>query len=99
MLRVGLVGLGYWGQKMFRNLYDHPEVEVVGLADENLQVIPDESYRYQSAEALMDEEFIEALVITTPPDTHYLIAKQALEHGLHVLVEKPMTTSVTQAEE
>jgi len=103
-LRFGVIGWGYWGPKIARNLDALPHAMVAMVADM-------EAYRLASlgmnqswiqtttqAEEVFRSD-VDAVVIATPVRTHYQLAKEALLHGKHVLVEKPLTASVAEAEE
>ena len=102
-IRVGIVGFGYWGPNLARNFHEAAASELVAIAD----VRED---RLKRAEALypgacLEKEYqqlftlgLDAVVISTPPATHYPLAKECLEHGLHVLVEKPMTLNSKDAQ-
>ena len=100
---IGLIGLGYWGKNILRNLY---ELGVLNTAcDFSYQVIeerkrsfPDVSYTIDFNDLLSNSE-IKAIAIATPAVTHYELAKKALLAGKDVFVEKPMTTSVKEGEE
>ena len=90
---VGLVGLGYWGPNLARN-FDHL-ADLAWLCDVDEELRASFAARYPRArvtadyaEMLADPE-LDAVVIATPVPTHYALAKQALEAGKHVLVEKP----------
>lgn len=98
-LRVGVIGAGYWGPNIIRNMWELPEVDLVGVADRNGEALRRVRAHYRHLRvAVTDyrelfESGIDAVVICTPPETHYDIASDALDAGLHVLVEKPLTTS------
>lgn len=98
-LRVGVIGAGYWGPNVIRNMWELPEVDLVGVADRNSEAIGRVQTHYRDLQvAVTDygellESGIDAVVICTPPETHYDIASDVLDAGLHVLVEKPLTTS------
>jgi predicted dehydrogenase len=103
-VRVGIIGYGYWGPNLVRNFMDLTSSDVVMVSDlkkERLvkiansypQVMITENYR-----DLFDQK-LDAVVVATPPSTHYAIAKECLEHGLHALVEKPLTLKSTDAED
>jgi predicted dehydrogenase len=102
-LRVGVVGAGYWGPKLIRNFALTPQADlrvVCDLAEERLQALreqhPDVALT-TSFDALLAQ--VDAVAIATPVATHYRLVKQALTAGKHVLVEKPLTTSVREASE
>ena len=96
-LRIGIIGCGYWGPNVLRNFIEIPEAEVVAVADlktEQLERVkgryPQISYLTQNYQDLFRFD-LDAVVITTPPHTHYQLAKACLMHDLHVLTEKPLT--------
>jgi predicted dehydrogenase len=105
-LRFGIIGWGYWGPKIARNLESLPHVTVTMVADRDttrLLTVPANQYASRvrcttSAEEVFASD-IDGVVIATPVQTHYRLAKDALLHGKHVLVEKPLTANVAQAEE
>ncbi|HEX8993381.1 MAG TPA: Gfo/Idh/MocA family oxidoreductase [Anaerolineales bacterium] len=103
-LRVGIIGFGYWGPNLARNFHDIAASELVAIADQKED-------RLQRARAMYPSVYLEtdyhelfnadldALVVATPPATHHAIARECLEHGLHVLVEKPITLNSRDAED
>lgn len=98
-LRVGVVGAGYWGPNLIRNMWELPEVDLVGVADRSPEALMRVKSRFRHLPLTVTdyralfEAGIDAVAICTPPETHFTIASEALEAGLHVLVEKPLTTS------
>lgn len=96
-MNVGLIGYGYWGPKVARNLLQVKECKLVRVADINparqqmAQRNLPESITSASAADILHDEQIESVVISSYPSTHYTLAKQALEAGKHVLVEKPFS--------
>jgi len=104
-VKAALVGLGYWGEKILRNL-------VTILGTENVVAVDIRADRRQAAaaaypgiaclrslpEALQDDE-LDAVVVATPAATHSALGRQVLQAGRHLLVEKPLATSVADAEE
>lgn len=103
-VRVGVIGSGYWGPNLLRNFTENTGSVVVGVADlrdERLAAVQ-QTYHQVTVTKDYHELFdmgLDAVVVSTPPATHHKIAKEALEAGVHVLVEKPMTTSVRDAED
>jgi predicted dehydrogenase len=99
--RIAVIGYGYWGSKHVRVLSSLPEVEVT-VVDCNLDRLAEASAHYPSAHLApaLDEvlDDLDGVVIATPPASHAAIAHRALEAGLHALVEKPMTTSTSEAD-
>lgn len=93
-MRVGVVGIGYWGSKHVRVLHNIPEVSHTVVIDANAErrrSITQAFPSVGSAESLDDAlDDVDAVVIATPPITHADLAMQAIEAGKHVLVEKPL---------
>lgn len=103
MVNFGVVGYGYWGPNLVRNLFEVPETQVVAVSDMNQERLKLVKSRYPSVETttdfrqLLDNPKIDAIAIVTPVFTHYELALQALQSGKHVMVEKPMTSTSEQA--
>jgi predicted dehydrogenase len=95
-VRVGIIGYGYWGPNLTRNFYELPSAELVAIADLNDERLKQAASKYtqiivaHNYQELFDLG-LDAVVVATPPATHYRVAKDCLEHNLHVLVEKPIT--------
>jgi len=103
ILRIGVVGLGNMGRHHVKHLADMPGVLLVGVCDQNLDSVTHFSGLYSCAgythvTDLISEQTPDALVIITPTTFHYSIAQEALAAGCHVFVEKPITTSLAQAD-
>ena len=103
-LRFGVIGWGYWGPKLARNLdsLSHAAVTMVADADAHRLTKLKVNQPWIRATTLNEDIFrsdVDAIVIATPVITHFQLAREALLHGKHVLVEKPLTTNVTEAEE
>jgi predicted dehydrogenase len=100
-VRVAVVGYGYWGSKHMRVLSSMPGVQVT-IVDQDPERIADAKRAYPAAEAArrLDEVLgrVDAVVVATPPTAHAAVALQALRHGRHALVEKPLATSVEDAQ-
>ncbi|MDP2671613.1 MAG: Gfo/Idh/MocA family oxidoreductase [bacterium] len=103
---LGFIGLGYWGPNLIRNFHKQEGVRVKTVADlseDRLAKIkgdfPSIARTTTNYQDLLNDKEIEAIVIATPVSSHFQLAKEALEAGKHVLVEKPMTATVAQAEE
>lgn len=102
-LRIGAIGCGYWGPNLIRNFIEIPNAELVAIADldaERLQHMqtrfPQVAVTTQNYRDLFALE-LDGVVIATPPHTHFAIARDCLLHGLHVLVEKPLTLNSPDA--
>jgi predicted dehydrogenase len=105
VISVGVVGLGYWGPNLVRNLNACPDTHLTWLCDtknDRLRAVGDQypaAARTGSFDDLLDDDKVDAVVIATPVGSHYSLAKAALSRGKHVLVEKPLAASVAEAEE
>ncbi len=103
-LRFGVIGWGYWGPKIARNLDSLPHAMVTMVADADFYRLASLRVNQSGAKTttLPEDVFrsdVDGVVIATPVRTHYQLAKEALLHDKHVLVEKPLTSSVAEAEE
>ncbi len=105
VLRVGVIGYGYWGPNIVRNLQNLETCEVVAVCDKSQDALrrvqrahPGVPLTTDYTEILTSAD-IDAVAVITPVWTHYELAKAALEHGKHVFVEKPFTSNSRQAEE
>lgn len=102
-LRVGIVGCGYWGAKLARNFQALPEARLAALADVDPDRRAHMTRHYPDARVVADhrqllEPDIDAVVVATPPASHAELATQVLDAGKHVLVEKPLATSLAGAD-
>ena len=103
-IRIGAIGYGYWGPNLVRNFVENPISELVIVADLKTDRLSKIKATYPHIVVTKDyknifDEHLDAVVIATPPSTHYSLARECLEHGLHVLVEKPITLKSEDAEE
>jgi predicted dehydrogenase len=102
-LNVAVVGYGYWGPNLVRNVMERPEMTLVALCERdasradaftakipNIPVTPD-------LEELLADPTLDAVIVATPPRTHYAIVKAALTADKHVLVEKPLAKTSYEA--
>ena len=105
MLNIGVIGYGYWGPNLVRNISSIDRASLVSVCDLNPDSLKKVSRIYPDIEVTTDcnqiisSPKIDAIAIATPVFTHYELARKALENGKHVFVEKPFTSSVAQAEE
>jgi predicted dehydrogenase len=104
-VRVGVIGLGYWGPKLVRNFADHDRARIVGLCDVELERASKVA-AWSGANLVTTDPLelvahpdVDLVVVATPSGTHFELAKAAMEEGKHVLLMKPMTTNVSDAEE
>jgi predicted dehydrogenase len=105
MVKFGVVGYGYWGPNVVRNLDRLDEADVIAVCDKSpaarrkvAKAYPDVLVT-DDARDLMASPEIDAIAVVTPVWTHYELAKAALQNGKHIFVEKPFTTNAAQAEE
>jgi len=109
-INIAQIGWGYWGKNILRNLLDMDNAEVVGICETNESslekatklIIKNNSDNPNFISTTNYDHFIlepkiDAVVIVTPPATHYELAMKALKAGKHVFIEKPMTTSYQEA--
>jgi len=105
MLKFGVIGYGYWGPNIVRNLRALEGCQVVGICDQTpaarkrIQSANPGVPVYSDANELINSPEVDAIAVITPVWTHYELTKAALENGKHVFVEKPFTSTVKQAEE
>lgn len=105
MIGFGVIGYGYWGPNLVRNLSEVPGAKVIQVADAK----PDRQNlarkRHPAVEVVADayslirDPRVDAVVVATPVSSHFALAKEALENGKHVLVEKPICASTRETEE
>jgi predicted dehydrogenase len=104
MVRVGIVGLGYWGPNLVRCFSEIPNCKVTAVCDRSVDqllkikdrfvgVTPFENY-----ELMLNSQMVDAVVIATPTHSHFDLAMLALEMGIHVFVEKPLAETAEQCE-
>jgi predicted dehydrogenase len=104
-LNVAVIGYGYWGPNLVRNVIESSELNLVALCERDpargaafsakvpgVPVQPD-------LDLLLDDPDLDAVIIATPPRTHHAIVGAALRAGKHVLVEKPLATTTADAED
>jgi predicted dehydrogenase len=102
-MKIAVIGCGYWGPNLVRNLIQSNKIEQVICCDLDQKRLDRMKGLYPSAETLkdfkelLDRPDLDAVVIATPVKTHHPIAKEFLSHGKHVLVEKPFTHSYDTA--
>ena len=104
MINIAVAGYGYWGPNLVRNIQDSKDARVVSCCDASGERLAQVTSKYPSIgvttnyDDLLNDPAVDAIVISTPVATHYDFARKAMEHGKHVLLEKPATTSVSEAE-
>ena len=105
MIKIGLVGAGYWGKNLIRNIMDSKEAALNIVCDIDKDKLMRVKKRYPGVKittnylSLVKDKSIDAVVISTNVNSHYDLAKKAIKNGKHVFVEKPMAETVEKAEE
>jgi len=104
-LTMAQIGVGNWGKNLLRNFYIHSQVNLKYVCDTSETVRSRINKDYPDIEFVADLESlhkmpdIDAVIIATQADSHYTIARDFLNHGKHVFVEKPMTLNLAHSEE
>ena len=105
MIRVGIIGYGYWGPRIARNFHSANGCEVTVICDKSPETLRRAKQAFpgiavtSEVSDVMSSPDIDAVAVITPVWTHFGLAKAALENGKHVFVEKPFTATTAQAEE
>jgi predicted dehydrogenase len=103
MVRVGVIGCGYWGPNVVRNFTALEDAACVALCDLDSKRLASLGRRYPAARmvadprALVEDPDVDAIAICTPIETHFELGRMAMEAGKHVLMEKPLASSVEEA--
>ena len=103
-VRIGMIGAGYWGPNLARNFAELPSATLVAVADLDEASLERMRRRFHGVRTTTDykklfDMDLDAVVIATPPVTHHAIAQDCLRHGLHCMIEKPITDRLWKAEE
>lgn len=102
MINVGIIGYGYWGPNLVRNFFGQKDCVIKSVADARPNRLELLAKAYPSvqgvlnADDILNDPAIDAVVIATPVFTHFPLAQKALQNGKHVLLEKPMASSVQE---
>ena len=105
MIRIGVIGYGYWGPNVVRNVHSLDEGWVDAICDINPVALDRARHAYPTLQLTRDSSelvtsaHIDAIAVATPVWTHFELAKASLENGKHVFVEKPLASTAAQAEE
>jgi predicted dehydrogenase len=103
LLRLGVIGCGYWGPNIVRTFLELPDVSVDAVADLDWATLEAIVARHPQITNFTEdfhdlfEMDLDAVVVSTPPETHFEIVRKCLEQGLDVLVEKPLATNTRDA--
>ncbi len=104
MIRIGIIGYGYWGPNLARNFYKSADCQLTRIVDMDPRRLKAVQEAWPGVDTSTDAEAItraadiDAVVVATPIHTHFDLAYDALRHDKHVLVEKPMADSVRHCE-
>ncbi|MCK4796484.1 MAG: Gfo/Idh/MocA family oxidoreductase [Spirochaetes bacterium] len=105
MYNIAVIGSGYWGPNLVRNLRALPEADVKVVCDKNKKRLKNIQRLYPEIEvtndyqSVINNNSIDGVAIATPVNTHYPLAKMSLEAGKHTFIEKPMANSKAQCKE
>jgi predicted dehydrogenase len=104
MIQAGIIGYGYWGPNLVRNFFSQKNCTIKAVADSRPQRLEILNSLYPSikgvlnADEIINDPEIDAVIIATPVFTHFELAKKALLNGKHVMLEKPMASTVQECE-
>src|SRR5277367_796077 len=105
MIRLGVIGYGYWGPRIARNFHTLEGCELSVICDKSTELLRRAAAAFPGVTTTTDTDevlsspYLDAVAVITPVWTHFELAKAALENGKHVFVEKPFTSTSDQAEE
>ena len=103
MIKIGIIGYGYWGPNLVRNFAETPGITVASVADLDPKKLEIVQKRYPGVKTttrfqdLLENKDIDAIAIATPVSTHFELGMAALKAGKHLWLEKPMTETSEQA--
>ncbi|KPJ73877.1 hypothetical protein AMJ52_02820 [candidate division TA06 bacterium DG_78] len=98
-MKVAIIGVGHWGPHLLRNFFNHQSVDGIYCYDINKEQMDAACKKYTEVKTvthyddILNNPSVSAVVVATPVTTHFEIAQQALQHGKHVLIEKPLTST------
>jgi predicted dehydrogenase len=102
-VKVGVLGVGYWGPNLVRNFVEHEGAEVAYVCDRDQAALDRVTRRFPwlrtttAYDVVLGDSEVDAIAIATPVSTHGFLARNALRAGKHVLVEKPLAASAAEA--
>jgi predicted dehydrogenase len=102
LINVAVIGMGYWGPNLARNFAALPGVHLYSVCDVREEPLRRMGQQYPGTRLtteyreLLDDPAVDAVVVATPAETHYALAKESMDTGKHVLVEKPLAMSASQ---
>ena len=104
-MRLGIIGLGYWGPNILRNFASLSEIEFIRICDFNTDRLNKMKLQFPSIECttdshdITDASDIDIVAVVTPVESHYTLGKRALENKKHLFIEKPFTSTSDEAKE
>jgi len=104
-IRVAIVGLGYWGPNLLRNAWEIDGLTVAAVCDRDAKRLATAALRYPSVrtttsfEEILGATDVDAVMLATPVGTHFTLAREALQAGKHVFVEKPLAQTSAECRE
>lgn len=99
MIRVGIIGLGVIGAYYRKAVADHPGMSLAAVCDLRPELLGDAPARYTDHRCMLAEANLDAVVVTVPNDAHHAVCRDALDAGVAVCVEKPLTTTLADAQD
>jgi predicted dehydrogenase len=105
MVKIGVVGCGYWGPNLIRNMVENSQVDQVTVCDLDPRKVAKIQQRYPTVKAaagfdeLVRSAAVDAVLVATPISTHAKLGKKVLEAGKHVFIEKPLAPTAAAAQE
>jgi len=102
-VRIGVLGLGYWGPNLIRVIHDSPVAQAAWMCDLRPEVLGALGRRFpatrqtEDLDEMLADDTLDAVAVVTPVSTHHALAKRVLKAGKHVFVEKPLAASSSQA--
>lgn len=105
MIKVAVIGYGYWGHNIVRNFQTTPEIQIVAICDQNRENLKKAQKLYPQVKLsthyreVIDSPESDVIAVVTPVNTHYELSKLVLKAGKHLFVEKPFTDNSKHAEE
>lgn len=103
MVKIGIIGFGYWGPNLVRNFFELPACKVKTIVDMKQERLKAAKKLYPAIKVtsdfnkVLDDPDIDAIIVATPVSTHFNLGEKVLKAGKHLLLEKPMTTSLAEA--
>src|SRR5580704_13927900 len=103
-IRIGVIGLGIMGKQYARVFSEHPLSKLVAVCARRSEQVEEFVQRYGAAgytdhREMLEKSELDAVIVATPDAHHFVFARDVLESGRHVLVEKPFTTVTAEADE